>query len=143
MIRSVYKARAILDTFTTRHSGLRSFSISETEWRTASSIGAFIQTAAFLIEFRSESRYATLGMTIKAFKALATKCQSVIDEIDIILKQVSEKMLVKLHKHIANLCKRMSQLARVLNSRFGDGILSDSEVLRCLVNLPIEVGNEG
>lgn len=77
-------------------------------------------------------------MTVKEFKALTTKCQSVTDGNDFILNQVAEKMISKLHKYDSLLYKDVAQLARGPDSRFGNDILSDSKILRRHVNLPIE-----
>lgn len=91
MIRNAHKSHAILDTIATRHSNMHSFSVFKTYWNTAVSIGTFLQNAASLTECQLASSYATLGMTVKTFKALTTKCQSVIDANNVIIKPVAEK----------------------------------------------------
>lgn len=61
-------------------------------------------------------------MTVKALRSLNTKCQSVFDANDVIFKPVAEKMLFKLHKYDACLCKDIFQLVGTLDPRFGSEI---------------------
>lgn len=96
----------------------------------------FFQTAASLTEFQSGSHYAALSMMIKAFHALATKCKVGIDADDPVLKPISEKMLSKIEKYDGVLCNELAQLAKVLEHRFGNDILEDSNMLHKYVDLP-------
>lgn len=136
MIKNAYKARSILNTITSKVNDLRSYAVTNEVWMRASTICTFLESAASLTECQSGSSYATLSVTEKAFRALLSKCNTIMDSNDPLLKKIAEKMANKLLKYESLLCNDMAKLAQVLDPRFGSDILEDSDILRRHVVLP-------
>lgn len=137
-ITKTKKARPILKSIKTRNTDSKSFAISVNDWQIASTVAKFLHTAASLTECQSGSHYATLSMNIKAFRALASKCHVAINAGDPVLKPIAEKMLSKIDKYDGVLSGELAQLAKILDTRFGNDILADSNMLRMYVELPVD-----
>lgn len=115
---------------------LRPYTVTNDVWNKALTICNFLESAASLTECQSGSSYATLSMTVKAFKSLLSKCKTIVDGNDPILSPIAEKMADKLNKYDSVLCSELAKLAQIVDPRFGSDILSDSDILRKYVVIP-------
>lgn len=138
MICSAHKAHPIFNSITARNNNLRQYAVSETHWHTSWTIAHFLQTAASLTDCQPGPRYATLSMTIRAFNVLKSKCKTVIDSGDQILKPIAEKMITKLDKYGSLLGSPVATLAKILDPRFGNDIISCSNILQKYVDIPTD-----
>jgi len=66
-------------------------------------------------------------------------CSSAIDDNDTVLRPIAEKMKMKLEKYESLVCSDIACLARILDPRFPNDILLDSDILRRYV--PISTGS--
>lgn len=139
MLRNAYRIRVFLNTIRSKVHYLRTFSISNDVWEKCWTICDFLQSAASLTECQSGSPYATLGITVKAFKMLLSKCRTIVDKNNVILSPLAQKMINKLTKYDEVLCTETAQLAKILYLTFSSDILSDTEILRRYVVLPSDV----
>lgn len=136
MINNRQKSKPILNFITTRLYDLRQFAVTDNDWRTSSPVAKFVQNAASLTDCQSGSTYETLSMTIFAFRALATKSRTAMDAGDPVMKPNTEKLLSKVDKCDEVLSGETAQLAKKVDSSFGNDILSDSALLRKYIEMP-------
>lgn len=99
-ISYTYNQRSVLTVISNKVSELRKFSIDDKIWTEAAAICHFLEVAASLTENQSGSTYATLSVTIKAYKSFLTECIRVIDAKDIVLKPIAEAIYYKSKKNI-------------------------------------------
>lgn len=69
-----------------------------------SSFVGFLYISASLTECQSGSSYATLRITVKAFKALVQKFDMVVDAKDSTLEPFAQNMRTKLEKYDCVIC---------------------------------------
>lgn len=84
------------------------------------SICNFLTFAASLTECQSGSKFATLSVTIKAYKILLAKCTLAIENNDTVMKPIAEAMYAKLKKYDSLICSDIAQLALAFDPRFSN-----------------------
>lgn len=136
MVLNAYKARAVLNSMTTKVSDLRGYQVSKRVWERAAEICRFLDSAVSITECQSGSSYATVSITTKALQSLLSKCRTFIESSHPLLEPIAKKMFDKMTKYEALLCSELANLAQILDPRFGNDILSHSTVLRRYVILP-------
>lgn len=95
MIRTGYSIRRVIIVSASRIEELSFCAVMEAEWKTAEKVMTFLEATASIEEMQSELHYVILSLGAMLFKKLWVKCKAKVDDVDLFLTEVAEKMLTK------------------------------------------------
>ena len=109
---------------------LRNFEVCDEDWKAAYKVFCFLELTDSITENQPGSLYLTLSYTCLVYNILSEECQVAITSNHAVLKPVAELIHAKLLEYKHKIDSKISNLARMLDQRFGKNIISDLNFLR-------------
>lgn len=111
--------------------------VTKVEWRMADKVSCFLFTATAVTDQQCGQTYVTLSVSLILYSKFRKHYERFISDGDGVIEPIASNILKKLFEYLLEMAMDQTTFARILDPRFPNDILHDSDILRRYVVLSL------